>query len=148
VDDGLTRLEEFMEGHYAANSETFAPLVRDNYLVNTFLRGIRDNATISVGKESSFHTLPHLPVLIDVDSFIYLAYQGLPVSGDHFSVYYRPNFDFSIKTNLKVTWSIPSVQNGKSIALSKCPNLSFCSRGDLNVCSESCTLYDTAIQPY
>jgi hypothetical protein len=137
-----------MQGHYGANSETFAPLVRDNYLVNTFLRGIRDNVTISVGKESSFHTLPDLPILIDVDSFIYLAYQGLPVSGDNFSVYYRPNFDSSIKTDLGVTWSIPSIQNGKNIALSKCPNLLFCSRGDLKVCRKFSMLFNTTVQSY
>lgn len=130
--DGLTTIEAYMAKHFEVDVETFSAPAYEQYMVNTFVRGETNGDLQTIGIDSSVEP-SSVQLYFDLDSFVLTSYGGLPLVDQPLELYYRPNFDFSIKKDLGITWSVASVESGKRISLSRCPNMPIFRVGQVNV---------------
>ncbi|KAI7895627.1 uncharacterized protein EV154DRAFT_477079 [Mucor mucedo] len=133
-------LEQFMSNYHAASSlESISQAALNHLLVKTFVRGHVNGQPQPVGL-SSFIVNSQPEFLFDVDSFVYVCdwaqpHHNIPFTFANFDVYFRPNFNYSVKKNLGLACYYNDAPFGSG-KLSACPNvnLACCGGFFVNAC--------------
>lgn len=131
VDERPT-LEDYM---YEYERIAFQPNVTEvalnHALVEVFARGHLNGHFQHLGIRSTItDTCPK--IVYDVDSFVYLSFSDIPFLKTNLDLYYRPNYNSSIKKNLGINYFYQDTKFGKG-PLSTCPNITLAKCGDTNV---------------
>lgn len=118
--------------HAASSLGNISQAALNNLLVETFVRGHVNGQPQAVGLSSSIvNSQPEF--LFDVDSFVYVCdwaypHHNIPFTYANFDVYFRPNFNYSIKKNLGLAYHYNDAPFGSG-KLSACPNVNLASCG-------------------
>lgn len=131
--DSRMTIEDFMSLHNRlTTSSVITASAMDYALVQHFLCGQVNGTPQMLGIASSIAST-NMQTMMDLDSFIYVSNSDVPLlAWCNMDLYYRPNFDYSIKKDVGICYTYNNTAFGKG-PISKCPNICFAKHGDIFV---------------